>query len=121
MAIRRTYEQKLLDDLRALPSNKWFKITDRDDYKKFVAQVKVFIDRSEDFELSDDYKRLRRLSEFTAVEPWHTMKKLPEGIFIEHIPKGTPCEVNHRGTTYQLEHSNHYRIFKNGVLIAIEG
>lgn len=60
MAKRRTYEQKLLDDMRSLPPDRWFKCPEQPDYDKFVYWVKIFIDSGEYFEFSEDYTKIRR-------------------------------------------------------------
>jgi hypothetical protein len=55
-----TYETKLLNDLKTLKPQVWYKCPEKD-YDKFVETVKGFIDAGEDFEFNSNYKKIRRL------------------------------------------------------------
>lgn len=123
MAKRRTYEQKLLDDLTAIPARTWFKCPAPPDYDKFVKTVKLFIDCREPFEFSNDYKKIRRLSdEWIPPELWHKMKELPPGITVQKIDRGDQEEITLKnGSTYlHTFEQPFYRIWKNGINIATE-
>jgi len=122
---KRTYEQKLLEDLRLLPALKWFLCKEPPDYDKFVAQVKVFIDAGEQFEFSEDYSKIRRLShdiEPIDILPYHKLKSLPQGVEITSIARGDTEEIELKnGTKYNHTFNTpFYRVYKNGNLIAIE-
>lgn len=125
MIKRRSYEQKLLDDLRSLPAHRWFQCKAPPDYDRFVAQVKVFIDCGESFEFSEDYMKIRRLShdnEPSDILPYHKLKSLPQGIEIASIARGDTEEVvikNGTSYTHTFERP-FYRVYKNGKLIATE-
>lgn len=60
MAQRKSYETELLEKLLTLKENTWYKCPEKD-YDKFVETVKGFIDAGEDFEFSNNYKKIRRL------------------------------------------------------------
>ena len=58
------YDQKLLDVLVTMTKLEWFSIVNRDDYDKIVETVKRFIDGGWPFEFSDDFKKVRRITNF---------------------------------------------------------
>lgn len=62
MAKKKTPEDVLYKKLQSLDPNKWYKCPTGEEGEKFVAMVKTFIDigMPENFELSDDYKKVRR-------------------------------------------------------------
>lgn len=123
MAKRRTFEEKLLDDLLTLEPNKWFKIDSRPDYDKFVVAVKMLIDTSYPFVFSGDYKKIKyENSEYKAAPPlYHKMKVLPAGVTIIERPRGFEDEIEIKGRKIivTLERKS-YRIYANDKLIAIE-
>ncbi|HEY4196885.1 MAG TPA: hypothetical protein VGM63_15185 [Mucilaginibacter sp.] len=123
MTTRRTYEQKLLDDLTAMPANKWFKCPSPPAYDKFVKAVKEFIDAGNfELEFSNDYTKIKRRSdEWQEPEPYHKRKKLPSGIRIEVINPGETVEIDVKGGKYVHTYDRkHYRIFENDKLLTIE-
>jgi hypothetical protein len=121
MAKRRTYEDKLLEQLNGLPGNKWFLIKGRDDFEKITVAVKGFISVGEQFEFSSCYTKIKRLSDERMPELYHKMKVLPPGVTIETISPGYLEWIEHKGKQIQVEHEKtSYRIFNNGRLIAIE-
>lgn len=121
MGKRRSYEEKLLDDLLLLEPNRWYRVDNRPDCKKLTEAVKSMIDKGEPFEFSNDYTKIRMQRSYYRQTPWHEMDPLPAGITIEVIEPGTKEEVMIKGTQHILEHEKKsYRIFKNKQLIAIE-
>lgn len=83
MARRKTDEEKLLANLLLLPFYNWFTIrTPKYDqkltYDRMLPMIQMFIRNGECFELSTDYKMIRRykLYEEPTIEFWH------EGVFI---------------------------------------
>lgn len=121
MAKRRTYEEKLLDQLNSIEANKWFMIKGRDDFEKITVAVKGFISVGEGFEFSNNYEKIKRLSDERMPELYHKMKVLPAGVTVETISPGYQEWIEHKGKQIQVEHEKTtYRIFNNGRLIAIE-
>lgn len=121
MAKRRTYEEKLLDQLNELPAQKWFMIKGREDFAKITATVKAFISVHEPFEFSNCYTKIRRLSDEWIPSTYHQMKKLPMGVTVQKIEAGTIEPINHKGTVYNIEHTKDcYRVYCGERLIAIE-
>jgi len=121
MSKRRSYEEKLLDDLMAIKPNRWFNIYGRPEYEKMVAAIKKFIDNSHPFIFSNDYKKIK-LESFEWVQPmYHEMKELPEGITMEHITRGTEDIISMpNGKVAHVTLPEHYIIRFNEKIIAIE-
>jgi hypothetical protein len=136
MAKRRTYEEKLLDQLNSIPPNKFFgirlKIYDKIDKTKWCWEpseetekrsmaIKSLIDSAEQFEFSECYTKIKRLSDERMPELYHKLKVLPAGVTVETISPGYQEWIEHKGKQIQVEHEKTtYRIFNNGRLIAIE-
>lgn len=135
MAKRRTAEQILLDNLMEMPANRWFGIRKKV-YDKFdesiwhwelepvtVARVEIiksFIDRSEPFEFSSDYKKIKRMSDEWVHMPYSKMFELPADIRCIKIEDGETEVINIKGTSVVVDVPPHYKIFFNDKLIAIE-
>lgn len=121
MSKRRTYEDKLLEQLNQLPPEKWFLIKGREDCEKITTAVKWFISVGEPFEFSNDYSKIKRLSDVRLPELYHKMKVLPKGATVETINPGFREWIDHRGKQLLVEHEKtSYRVFDNLKLIAIE-
>lgn len=135
MAKRRTAEQILFDNLMEMPANRWFgirkKVYDKFDETKLewepesvtaarVEIIKSFIDRSEPFEFSSDYKKIKRMSDEWAHTPYSKMFELPACIKCIKIDDGETEIINIKGTAVVVDVPPHYKIFFNDKLIAIE-
>lgn len=115
-----TYVEKLFEDLKKLDGDKWYRCPPEPDYTKFVKAIKSFIGMGEPYEFSDDFSKVKRISEFCD-RRYHHMKVLPEGFTIEKIESGHRESINFKGREVILEHEKtSYRIFNGNRLIAIE-
>jgi len=60
----KSYHERLKDTMLCLDKNVWFNIDGRKDYDKIVLTLKKLIDDSWPFEFSEDYKKIRRITNF---------------------------------------------------------
>lgn len=126
MAERRSYEKKLLDDMRTLKPYKWYNCPDKPKYDRFVSQVKIFIDCDEPFVFNEDYSRIKRYlypGEKQELTTWHTMDKkdLPNGITIVPLLPGEKIIFEFKGK--QIEHVREkkaWSILWNGIEFCVE-
>jgi hypothetical protein len=62
-----SYETELYQKMMALRPNKYFKITDRPDKDRFIQVIKEFIDMGCQFQFSEHYTHVKRLSDENEV------------------------------------------------------
>lgn len=126
MGTKVSYETGLLQKMKTLEPGRWYVITSRKDYDKFVAAVKDFIDGREYFEFSTDYQRIK----YCPMDQIALPDELPLlqdqeyeqlGYIAEFISKGFVEKINIKGTEFDMEHERpSIRFFKKDKLIAIE-
>lgn len=119
----------------SMPANRWFgirkKVYDKFDETKWewepesitnarIETIKSFIDRSEPFEFSDDFNKIKRMSDEWTHVNYSKMSELPAGIRCEKIESGDVEPITIKGKTVMVDVPQHYKIFFNDKLIAIE-
>lgn len=111
---KRNYMQKLLDDMRGLPPNRFFNFRVKSDYEKILEHLKVFIDSGEPFELNEDYTSVRRISDEYIHPVFHKMAELPHGVTIVKVCVGQVEEfdIPVGKTTKHIRHVHEKEFFK---------
>lgn len=121
---RVSYATTLSENLQALVYNRWYSISGKKDYDRFVATIKEWIDVGCPFEFNGDYTRFRIVDQpWTGVPEtvYHQLEVMPQGYRKEFFEKGYVEQVQVNGKMFSLPHeSGSYRIFKGDKLIAIE-